>query len=154
MDNNPQQDERIWQAWIQKNAAQDQVRFRRRAKVIGLIALCLAFSALLFEIHKVSADVFELRRMPGFRSKTALGRSPIARMLVVAVAMNPQKAECDDAVAELEKQGLTVRLHNRENNTWHIADGGLYSGYIASGDELVELRRTNNLNIPAIKSLG
>jgi hypothetical protein len=154
MDNNPQLDERIWQAWIQKNAAQDQVRFRRRVKVIGLIALCLAFSALLFEIHKVSADVFELRPIPGFRSKTALGRSPIARMLVVAVAMNPQNAECDDAVAELEKQGLTVRLHNRENNTWHIADGGLYSGYIASGDELVELRRTNNLNIPAIKSLG
>jgi hypothetical protein len=75
-------------------------------------------------------------------------------MLVVAVAMNPQNAECDDAVAELEKQGLTVRLHNRENNTWHIADGGLYSGYIASGDELVELRRTNNLNISGIKSLG
>ena len=154
MDNNPQLDERIWQAWIQKNAAQDQVRFRRRVKVIGLIALCLAFSALLFEIHKVSADVFELRPIPGFRSKTALGRSPIARMLVVAVAMNPQNAECDDAVAELEKQGLTVRLHNRENNTWHIADGGLYSGYIASGDELVELRRTNNLNISGIKSLG
>ena len=80
MDNNPQLDERIWQAWIQKNAAQDQVRFRRRVKVIGLIALCLAFSALLFEIHKVSADVFELRPMPGFRSKTALGRSLIARM--------------------------------------------------------------------------
>jgi hypothetical protein len=75
-------------------------------------------------------------------------------MLVVAVAMNPQNAEWDDAVAELEKQGLTVRLHNRENNTWHIADGGLYSGYIASGDELVELRRTNNLNISGIKSLG
>ena len=80
MDNNPQLDERIWQAWIQKNAAQDRVRFRRRVKVIGLIALCLAFSAVLFEIHKVSADVFELRPMPGFRSKTALGRRPIARM--------------------------------------------------------------------------
>ena len=68
--------------------------------------------------------------------------------------MNTQNAECDDAVAELEKQGLTVRLHSRENNTWHIADGGLYSGYIASGDELVELRRTNNLNLRGIKSLG
>jgi hypothetical protein len=80
MDNNPQLDERIWQAWIQKNAAQDQVRFRRRVKVVGLVSLCLAFSALLFEIHKVSADVFELRPMPGFRSKTVLGRNPIARM--------------------------------------------------------------------------
>ena len=60
----------------------------------------------------------------------------------------------DDVLAELEKQGLTVRLHSRENSTWHIADGGLYSGYVASGDELVELKRTNNLNIRGIKSLG
>jgi len=57
-------------------------------------------------------------------------------------------------VAELRKQGLTVRLHNRPNNTWHIADGGLYSGYIASGDELVALRAANKLNIRGIKDLG
>ena len=36
MDNNPQLDERIWQAWIQKSAAQDQVRFRRRWASKGL----------------------------------------------------------------------------------------------------------------------
>ena len=78
MDNNPQLDERIWQAWIQKNAAQDQVRFRRRVKVVGLVSLCLAFSALLFEIHKVSADVFQLRPMPGSRSKTVQKGSSIA----------------------------------------------------------------------------
>jgi hypothetical protein len=59
--------------------------------------------------------------------------------------------ECAAAVAELQEQGLTVRLHSRENNTWHIADGGLYSGYVASSDELVDLRRANNLNICAIK---
>jgi len=75
-DDNPQLDERIWQAWIQKNAAQDQVRFRRRLKVIALVSLCLALSALLFEIHKVSADVFQLRPMPDFRSKTVLGAAP------------------------------------------------------------------------------
>ena len=68
--------------------------------------------------------------------------------------MNGQDTKCGDVVTELEKQGLTVRLHSRENDTWHIADGGLYSGYIASGDELVELRRANNLNIRGIKSLG
>ena len=62
--------------------------------------------------------------------------------------------ELDAALEELRKQGLTVRLHNRENNTWHIGDGGLYSGYVASGDELVELRRTNNLSFCGIKSLG
>jgi hypothetical protein len=62
--------------------------------------------------------------------------------------------ELDAALAELQTQGLTVRLHNGQNNTWHIADGGLYSGYIASGDELVELRRANKLNIRGIKDLG
>ena len=68
--------------------------------------------------------------------------------------MDLQKSECAEAVAELQEQGLTVRLHSRENNTRHIADGGVYSGYIASGDELVELRKANNLNIRGIKSLG
>ena len=81
-DDNPQLDERIWQAWIQKNSAQDQVRFRRRVKVIGLVSLCLALSAMLFEIHKETADVFQLRPMPGFRSKTVLGGSSVARMVV------------------------------------------------------------------------
>jgi hypothetical protein len=68
--------------------------------------------------------------------------------------MNVQDTKCRDIVAELEKQGLTVRLHSRENNTWHIADGGLYSGYVASGEELIELKRTNNLSIRGIRSLG
>ena len=68
--------------------------------------------------------------------------------------MDLQNSECAEAVAELQEQGLTVRLHSRENNTRHIADGGVYSGYIASGDELVELRKANNLNIRGIKSLG
>ena len=68
--------------------------------------------------------------------------------------MNVQNTKCEDIVVELEKQGLTVRLHSRENNTWHIADGGLYSGYVASREELIELKRTNDLNIRGIKSLG
>ena len=68
--------------------------------------------------------------------------------------MNARETKIDEVVAELEKQGLTVRLHSRPNNTWHIADGGLYSGYVASADELVELKRENNLNIRGIKSLG
>ncbi len=64
---------------------------------------------------------------------------------------NPKYAE---AVAELQEQGLTVRLHSRENDTWHIADGGVYSGCIASGDELLELRQANNLDIGGIKESG
>ena len=70
------------------------------------------------------------------------------------LTMDQPNLECATAVAELQEQGLTVRLHSRENNIWHIADGGLYSGYVASSDELVDLRRANNLNICAIKNLG
>ena len=33
--------------------------------------------------------------------------------------------ELDAALAELQTQGLTVRLHSGQNNTWHIADGGV-----------------------------
>ena len=62
--------------------------------------------------------------------------------------------DLDSALAELRKQGLTVRLHSGQNNTWHIADGGLYSGYIASGDELLRLNRADQLNIRGIKDLG
>jgi len=60
----------------------------------------------------------------------------------------------DAALEELRKQGLTVRLHSGQNDTWHIADGGLFSGYVASGDELLELKRANNLTLSGIKSLG
>jgi hypothetical protein len=62
--------------------------------------------------------------------------------------------ELDAALSELRKQGLTVSSHSRQNDTWHIADGGVYRGYIASGDELVELRKTDKLNIRGIKDLG
>ena len=47
-----------------------------------------------------------------------------------------------------------VRLHNAKKDTWHIADGGLFSGYVARGDELIELKNANKLNISGVKSLG
>lgn len=61
--------------------------------------------------------------------------------------------ELDAALAELEKQGLTVRLHNAQKNTWHIAKGGLYSGYVVSDHELVYLGRAKKLSFQAIKNL-
>ena len=61
--------------------------------------------------------------------------------------------ELKAVLAELLRQGLTVRLHNAHNYNWHIADGGPYSGYAMSGDELVGLRYANNLNIRGIKDL-
>jgi hypothetical protein len=68
--------------------------------------------------------------------------------------MDISNQKIEAVLAELRNQGLTIRLHSRENNTWHIADGGLYSGYIASGDELIELKRKSKLNLRGIKDLG
>ena len=63
-------------------------------------------------------------------------------------------SELKAALADLEEQGLTIRLHSIQNNTWHIADGGLYSGYVVSETELVQLRRSGKLSIRGIKELG
>ena len=63
-------------------------------------------------------------------------------------------SELDTALAELRQHGLTVRLHSTPNNTWHIADGGLYSGYVVSAEELVALRRAKKLTLQNIKGLG
>jgi hypothetical protein len=117
MDNNPQLDERIWQAWIQKNAAQDQVRFRRRVKVIGLVSLCLVLSVLLFEIHKVSADVLQLRPMPGVRSKMVLGGSSIALMHFA-----------DDVDAMLHKPSRSI-LHRRASRRRCSSPTEIYREY-------------------------
>jgi hypothetical protein len=62
--------------------------------------------------------------------------------------------ELEAALEELENQGLTIRLHSPEKNTWHIADGGLYSGYVASADELIELEKAKNLNMRGIMNLS
>ena len=50
-DKNLEIDERVWQAWIQKNAAQDKVRFARRVKRIGIASVFLALSALLWKAY-------------------------------------------------------------------------------------------------------
>ena len=49
-----------------------------------------------------------------------------------AVAIASVSPELKLALAELQRQGLTVRLQNAYTYTWHIADGGLYSGYALS----------------------
>ncbi len=49
-DENPELDERVRQAWIKKNEAQDKVRFARRVRVIGLVTAFLALSALLWKL--------------------------------------------------------------------------------------------------------
>lgn len=73
-----------------------------------------------------------------------------SQTIITDSPISPLKA----ALADLEGQGLTIRLHNVQNNTWHIADGGLYSGYVVSEDELAQLARSGKLNIRGIKELG
>ena len=68
--------------------------------------------------------------------------------------MAPIISELDAALAELEQQGLTVRLHSGKDNTWHIAKGGLYSGYVVSAEELVDLRRAKSALVMMLSVFG
>jgi len=47
-DNDPQIDEAVWRAWVEKNKAQDKFRFARRLKIMGVVAVFLMVSALLW----------------------------------------------------------------------------------------------------------
>jgi hypothetical protein len=68
------------------------------------------------------------------------------------VSLNTNKF--DGVLAELRDQGLQVTLCSALNETWYIKDDGLFTGYIASAAELLELKSANKLNIRGIKSLG
>ena len=47
-DKNPQIDEAVWQAWLQKNKAQDRFRYERRLRIIALMAVFIMVSGLLW----------------------------------------------------------------------------------------------------------
>jgi len=65
-----------------------------------------------------------------------------------------EKSKFDGVLAELREQGLKVTACSVLNETWYIKDDALFTGYIASAAELLELKSTNKLNIGGIKSLG
>ena len=44
-DKEPQIDEAVWRAWVEKNKAQDKFRFARRLRVMGVVAVFLTVSA-------------------------------------------------------------------------------------------------------------
>src|SRR2546427_3264213 len=54
----------------------------------------------------------------------------------------------------LREQGIEVTVCSALNETWYIKGDGLFTSYIASGAELLELKSANKLNIRGIKSLG
>jgi hypothetical protein len=68
------------------------------------------------------------------------------------VSLNKNKF--DGVLGELREQGLEVTVCSAVNETWYIKDDGLFTGYIASGAELLGLKNANKLNIRGIKSLG
>ena len=70
------------------------------------------------------------------------------------VEMTLNNHKFDGVVAELQEQGLTVTVHSALNETWFVKGDGIYIGYIASGDEMLALKRTNELNLRGIRSLG
>ena len=44
---NPQLDERLWRAWIERNKKRDKVKLARRVKVIAILLVLLAVGALV-----------------------------------------------------------------------------------------------------------
>ena len=46
-DKTPEIEEAVWRAWVRKNEARDKIRFARRMKLIGVVAVALAITALL-----------------------------------------------------------------------------------------------------------
>jgi len=67
--------------------------------------------------------------------------------------MNSSNSELDAALTVLEAQGLRIKRHSSHKNTWNISKGGLYSGYVASGDELIALSRSKELTMRGILEL-
>jgi len=65
-----------------------------------------------------------------------------------------EKDKLDDVLDELREQGLRVTLCDALNETWYIKDDGIFTGYIASGAELLDLKSANQLNLRGIQSLG
>ena len=48
----PQLDERLWQAWLERNRKRDKVKFARLVKVIAVLVVLVALAAL---VHRVVA---------------------------------------------------------------------------------------------------
>jgi len=72
----------------------------------------------------------------------------------IMTLMLMKQVKVDGIISELRSQGLTVTQHSATNQTWYIKGDGIYLGYVATGDELIELKRTNNLSLLGVKSLG
>jgi hypothetical protein len=66
----------------------------------------------------------------------------------------PNSLDIGVVLEELANQGLSVKVHNALNRTWFIRGEGIYLGYIATSDELIDLKQKNRLDLRGIKALG
>jgi len=69
------------------------------------------------------------------------------------VRMTPYTSRIANILNELELQGLAVKFHGELPNSWFIDGQGNFLGYLATGDELIELERSRRMNLRGIKSL-
>jgi hypothetical protein len=72
----------------------------------------------------------------------------------ILAVMPMKQVKIDGMVNELRSQGLIVTQLSPSNQTWYIKGDGIYQGYVATGDELIELKRRDRLSLPGVKSLG
>jgi len=70
-----------------------------------------------------------------------------------SVRMITYRSRIADILNVLELQGLAVRSHAELPNTWFIDGQGTFLGYLATGDELIELERLKRMNLYGVKSL-
>jgi len=47
---NPQVDERLWQAWIEKNEKRDKIRFARIVRIVAILVVVVALAALVHQL--------------------------------------------------------------------------------------------------------
>ena len=48
----PQIDEAVWNAWVKKNAAKDEIRFARRKKMFGILVVLAVVVALVWRFTR------------------------------------------------------------------------------------------------------
>jgi len=82
-DKDPQIDEAVWRVWVEKNEAQDKLRFARRLRIMG-VGVSYGDCAVV-EIHKLSA---------GSPTIFQCGSAAVAR-LAFGVSCNSQKSISD-----------------------------------------------------------
>jgi hypothetical protein len=69
------------------------------------------------------------------------------------VRMITYSSRIADILNELELQGLAVKFHGELPNSWFIDGQGNFLGHLATGDELIDLKRSNRMNLCGIKAL-